>query len=89
MSIQAIQDAKILRQYCKKLGREGVAKRIVEIAKEIVANEGANVITLRNAGKIRAICTGCGYDIYWDEKQELGRQDMVWEAEHSKYQSVQ
>jgi len=82
MPIRSIEDAKILRAYCKKLGREGVAKRIIEIAGEIMKQEGAYQSTLKNAGKIRALCTGCGWDHYWGEKQELGRQDMVWEAKH-------
>lgn len=70
-----------MREYCAHLGREGVAKRIIEIAEEIVKQEGAYQSTLRNAGKIRMLTTGCSFDSYWDEKQGIGRQDMLAEAE--------
>lgn len=81
MAIQNIENGKIMRAYCKKLGREGVAKRIIEIAEEIVKQEGAYQSTLRNAGKIRMLTIGCKWDCYWDEKQYLGQQDMLEEAE--------
>lgn len=71
-----------MQKYCEYLGREGVAKRIIEIAEEIVKQEGAYQSTLRNAGKIRMLTTGCSFDSYWDEKQRIGRSDMVEEAEH-------
>lgn len=80
MPIPSIEDAKILRAYCEKLGREGVAKRIIEIAQEIVGGEGAYISTLRNAGKIRALCVGAKMDCYWDEKQSMGFYDMLCEA---------
>lgn len=70
-----------MREYCAHLGREGVAKRIIEIAQDIVKQEGAYQSTLRNAGKIRMLTTGCSFDSYWDEKQGIGRQDMLAEAE--------
>lgn len=81
MALQHIEDAKVLRAYCSKLGRDGVAERIIEIAKDIVKGEGAYQSTIRNAGMIRALVTGCGFDCYWEEKAELGRQDMMYEAE--------
>lgn len=83
MSISSIENAKELREYCKKLGREGVALRIIEIATEIVKQEGAYQSTLRNAGKIRALCVGAKWDSYWDEKQDHGVADMLDEAQYS------
>ncbi len=80
MSIRNIEDAKIMKEYCAKIGREGVAERIIAIAVEIVKQEGAYQSTLRNAGKIRMLTTGCSFDLYWDEKQRIGRQDMLGEA---------
>ncbi len=78
-----------MREYCARLGREGVAKRIIEIAEEIVKQEGAYQSTLRNAGKIRMLTTGCAFDSYWNEKQGIGRQDMVAEAEYSNQKAKQ
>lgn len=84
MSIQSIEDSKILRKYCQKLGREGVAKRIIELAAEIVKGEGAYQSTIRNAGKIRALAMGCNWDDYWGEKSGIGFQEMVSEAKYNK-----
>lgn len=81
MAIQNIEDSKILKAYCKKLGREGIALRIIEIAKEIVKEEGAYVSTIINAGKIRALAIACRVDCYWDEKQQRGFREMVYEAQ--------
>lgn len=72
-----------MREYCAKLGREGVAKRIIEIAEEIVKQEGAYQSTLRNAGKIRALAMGCKFDHYWDEKQRIGMSDMIYDEAES------
>lgn len=71
-----------MRSYCEFLGREGVAKRIIEIAEEIVKQEGAYQSTLRNAGKIRALALGSKWDSYWSEKQQIGFHDMIEEARY-------
>lgn len=85
MAIKSIEDGKVLRGYCSRLGRKGVAERIIEIAQEIVKGEGAYQSTMRNAGKIRALALGAQTDSYWGEKQGIGFNDMVWEATaHSK-----
>jgi len=81
MAIRSIEEGKIMKKYCSSLGREGVAKRIIEIAQEIAKQEGAYQSTLKNAGKIRALAMGCKWDSYWDEKQFYGFQDMIQEAE--------
>lgn len=82
MSIQDIQNAKILRAYCEKLGRKGVAERIIEIAQEVIKKEDAYQSTLRAAGMIRALAIGCKFDSYWDEKQYIGYRNMIEEAEY-------
>lgn len=82
MSIRSIENAKILRAYCAKLGRKGVAERIIELATEIVKQEGAYQSTLRNAGAIRALCVCSKFDCYWEEKQDHGFNDMVEEASY-------
>lgn len=81
MSIRSIEDSKILQKYCKKLGREGVALRIKEIATEIVKGDGEYQSTLMNAGKIRALAMGSIVDSYWGEKQSTGYHDMLEEAQ--------
>lgn len=81
MAIKSIEEGKRMREYCKKLGRESVAKCIIEIAEEIVKQEGAYQSTLINAGKIRMLAMGCKFDYYWDEKQCMGMQDMLYEAQ--------
>jgi len=83
MAIEAIENSKKLRAYCKNLGREGVAKRIIEISKEIVEGKGAYQSTLINAGKIRALAMGANEDCYWGEKQNHGFHLMVNEAEQN------
>ncbi len=82
MAIKSIEDSKILRNYCETLRREGVAIKIIELAKEIVKQEGAYQSTIINAGKIRALAMGCNYDGYWGEKQSIGFENMVCEAKH-------
>jgi len=82
MGIRYFEDAKIMRDYCEKLGRKGVGERIIEIAKKIVSQEGAYQETLKCAGEIRMLTTGCKWDCYWDEKQSLGQQRMLEEAEY-------
>jgi hypothetical protein len=86
MAIKSIEDAKIMRAYCDKLGREGVAKRIIELAEKIVSKEGAYQETLKCAGEIAMLTVGCKCDCYWDEKQFLGRQRMLEEAQYPNQQ---
>jgi len=81
MSIRQIEEAKVLRKYCEKLGRQGIAERIIQIAEKIVARDGAYIETMKLAGQIRALCVGSKCDCYWDEKQFIGFSDMYWEAE--------
>ncbi len=81
MPLIQIEQARLLRNYCEKLGREGMAKRVLELAKKIVDKEGGfGVSTMEFAGMIRALCIGAKCDSYWDEKQFLGYQKMVGES---------
>jgi len=83
MAIKSIEDGKTMQKYCESLGRKGVAEKIIKIAKEIVEQKGAYQTTLINAGKIRMLAIGCKFDLYWDEKQGIGGQKMVSEADDS------
>lgn len=80
MSIRSIEEAKILKEYCKKLGREGMGEVIVALAKDIIANENDYVMAMRIAGNIRAITTGAQCDSYFGEKVNIGFSDMYWRA---------
>jgi len=82
MSIRDLENSKVLRKYGAQLGRKGIAERIIELAKEIEVGDGAYQSTLRNAGKIRALCVAAKYDTYWDEKQGIGYHDMIEEARY-------
>jgi hypothetical protein len=83
MSIQDIKNRKILKTYCKKIGREGVAEKVIDIAKGIVANgvEGKYIDVMIKAGMIRAITTGATEDCYFGEKVGKGFYDMLEVAE--------
>lgn len=82
MAIRSIENAKIMREYCAKLGRKGVAERIIELAKQIIEGEGAYQETLKLAGEIRMLTVGCKWDTYWDEKQAIGQARMLEEAHY-------
>lgn len=82
--IRSIEEAKTMQEYCRHLGREGVGERIIEIAQKIVEAEGAYQSTIKYAGMIRMLATGCKWDTYWDEKQFIGKQDMLEEARWAK-----
>lgn len=86
MSIQSLENGKVLRAYCKLLGREGVAKLIKQIAKSIAEGDGEEYqSTLKKAGMIRALALGAQVDTYWGDKQSIGFQMMVEEAHrHTK-----
>lgn len=80
MSIRQIEEAKVLRKHCEKLGRQGIAERIIQIAEKIAHRDGGYIRTMRLAGQIRALCVGSKCDSYWDEKQDSGFHDIYWEA---------
>lgn len=85
MSIQQIQESKVLRTYGSKLGREGIYKRVLELSKEALNEELCPQDVMKIAGKIRALCIGCKCDSYWDEKQHFGYTDMYYEAKKATF----
>lgn len=82
MSIRNIEQAKVLKEYCSKLGREGMYEKVVQLAREIIEFDKTRdfVEIMGNAGKIRAITTGSQCDYYFGEKVDAGFQKMYWEA---------
>lgn len=60
-----------LKKYGKSLGREGLAKEIIKICKE-VSEENNYKNSIIAAGKIQALAIACGYEGYWKEKRDAG-----------------
>lgn len=52
-------------------GREGLAKRVLEIAKQIVES-GSYKRAIAGAGQMRALAEICDADSYWSEKCLFG-----------------
>lgn len=77
MSIYDLQRSKRLREFGHGLGREGLAKLVLEVAKQICESKNY-VEVICGAGRIAAIAQACNYDGYWAEKVELGKQNAEW-----------
>lgn len=54
-------------------GREGIAKRILEVAKQIVEKDSYKR-AVAGAGQMRQLAEICEADSYWDEKASHGYQ---------------
>lgn len=68
MSIRDIQNSKILKS--KKLTREEIAVRALEIAKQMV-DHGGYKNAVAGIGRMKAL-NQCINDSYWDEKRHIG-----------------
>ncbi len=62
---------KKIRAVGEKIGREGLAKRALEIAKEMV-DDGSYKRAIKGAGQLKVIAQACGFDDYWTEKAWRG-----------------
>lgn len=62
---------KEIREAGSTLGREKLAIRVLEIAKEIV-EDGSYKRAIRGVGQLKVVAMACGYDAYWDEKMTGG-----------------
>lgn len=71
MSILHLEIAKDLKEQGKRLGRAGLAERVLTLVDEFNKNRSyKNAIVL--AGKLKAISQACKFDGYWDEKCSAG-----------------
>lgn len=71
MAIRSIEIAKELKAEGKRLGRAGLAERVLTLVDEFNKNRTyKNAIVL--AGKLKAIAQACKFDCYWDEKCSSG-----------------
>ena len=82
MSIQNIEEAKVLKEYCNNIGREGMGDTVIKIAKEIIdlGDKGEYVEIMKKVGEIRAISTGANCDCYFSEKVRMGFTNMLYIA---------
>lgn len=82
---------KEIREAGSILGREKLAIRALEIAKEIV-EDGSYKRAIKGAGQLKVIAMACGYDVYWDEKASDGERheqyNIVSHAKHVESQSA-
>lgn len=69
--MMSAKEHKLLKKYGKKLGREKLALRIIELCK-IVAEEQHYKNSVIAAGQIQALAVACGYECYWREKRDIG-----------------
>lgn len=69
--MSSIRDFKILKNYGKKLGREKLALRVIEVCKSVALEENYKD-AIRALGKFRALATSCNFDSYWSEKRDGG-----------------
>ena len=63
---------KELRKAADILCREGLAKRALQIAKEMV-EDGSYKRAIEGAGQLEVLAKACTFDDYWDEKKMIGR----------------
>lgn len=79
MAIKSIEDSKDLQAWGEMLGREGIAKAIIELCKEVATLEHhKNAVTV--AGKIRALTEAAKYDCYWREFVQDGFEYQLKQA---------
>jgi hypothetical protein len=71
MAIRSIEESKALKRYGEKLGRQGIAQRVIEICKK-VAEDGNYKDSIKALGVLRALSESCKYDEYWHEKMIIG-----------------
>ena len=64
--------AKELREHGKKLGREGMSKRVIELVDDFVKKGGGYKAAMILAGRLKAIGQAAKCDDYWDEQVSKG-----------------
>lgn len=72
MGIISLERGKELKEVGRILGREGIAIRALEIAKNITKN-GSYKNAIKGIGRMCALASCCNFDVYWSEKRDLGK----------------
>lgn len=62
-------ETEALKREGERLGREGLAKRVIEL---VEAFDGSYKGAIILAGRLRAIAVACRFDDYWEEKAVEG-----------------
>lgn len=65
------KDTETLKKYGEKLGRDGIAERIIKLCGDVVKAKSYKKSVIIS-GQIRALAMACQYDDYWDEKMSKG-----------------
>lgn len=64
-------DTETLKGEGERLGRAGLAERVIQLVKEFEA-DGSYKGAIALAGRMHAIAIACKYDVYWQEKASDG-----------------
>ena len=72
MSIPSLEWSKTLREHGKRLGREGLSKRVIKLIDEYGELDGSYKGAMILAGRLKAISQAAKYDEYWSEKVDIG-----------------
>lgn len=76
-----MDDAAKLEREGERLGRAGLAERVLQLIKEFEADgsyKGAIIL----AGRMHAIAIACKYDDYWQEKALIGYRRELFDLRH-------
>lgn len=78
-----------LREFGCSMGREKIAKRVLEIAKEII-EDGSYKRAIEGAGQLSVLARMCTFDSYWGEKKQIGesREYHIQDWNHIKSKKV-
>lgn len=76
MGIQHIEESKDIRKAFDYLGREGIAKRAIEICERIAESKNYKD-SVKACGEMHALFLSCKADCYWEEKAYLGYQSEL------------
>lgn len=79
---------KELRQCGKDMGRERLAQRALEIAREIVEADSYKEAII-GAGRMLVIAKACSYDDYWGEKANIGEYNEYGKIDYLAYKARQ
>jgi len=63
------------------LGREGLALRVLEIAKSIV-DDGSYKRAIKGAGELEVIARACTFDDYWEGKMLDGKRHQEFKMQY-------
>lgn len=83
MTIQSIEDSKLLRKEGRRLGRAGMSQRAHALIAEYIAKhpDGHYIEAIALAGRLHAISLASRCDGYWGEKSGIGFRNETWDIQ--------